>query len=107
MTSLKGFLELTPDGHKRMTATQQATVVNALIAVRDYAIDEGITATERLGLVYADAVISQAFNRYPLDRSCHTCDNFIGTTCGLVDTEVPQVAREEGCISHVTDGAPF
>jgi len=107
VTSLRGFLELTPNGHKRMTATQQATVVNALIAVRDYVIDEGITATERLGLAYAEAVISQAFNRYPLDRSCHTCDNFVGTTCSIADAEVPQAVREDGCASHATDGTPF
>ncbi len=116
MTSWKGFLQSPgPDSTPRMTARQQHALLDALVAVRDHALKEDdppLSAVERMGLAYAEAVIATAFTTYPNDRSCWTCD-FLDSRhhsshyCRHYHQDVPAEYLDRGCDHHQDHGAPF
>ncbi len=109
MISEKGFLMPGKgDNPRRMTAEQQAAVLEALGAVFDHERrSHSLKSAERIGLTYAECLISTALGRYPNDRSCYTCGLFIGATCQHFNSMPPEEFRETGCEHHQADGIPF
>jgi len=114
MMSAKGFLhQSSPTAWPRMTAEQKSEVLRAMNSVLDHAnADLRVGPGEapmldwfELGL--AREVVRMALDRYPVDRSCVTCDFYCGTTCVHWQAEVPAGAVDAGCDQHADSGAPF
>ena len=108
MMSCKGFLSPDPNRRPRMTAKHKAAVLKAVAAGFDHWIDK----TELGGMAEplaksSQAIVEAAFDAYPTDRSCRTCDFLAGTTCQHWNQEVPADAIEAGCDKHKEQGTPF
>lgn len=104
MMSSKGFLTPGPDRRPRMTAKHKAAIGTALNALFDYWVDR----TDMPGMADATrAVLADALETYPTDRSCLTCDFLSGVTCLHWKEVIPAEAIEAGCDEHAEDAAPF
>lgn len=53
-------------------------------------------------------VASDAFDQYPTDSSCFTCDYYFDGVCANNEhAEIPKAFAEEGCDAWKDEGAPF
>lgn len=109
MKSTQGFLQLRPDAPPRITTDQCESLRRGTAAVLAFSLQDAHDPLERRAIALAQAVLEAAFERYPKDRSCHTCDYYLAHTtyCAWWKGDVPVNARENGCDNHQTHGAPF
>lgn len=111
MHSTKGFLQPGPNG-ARLTSDQidgvRSAALQAIARMAREARTELLQSTAALGV----HLIEAALRGYPADRSCHTCDFYVGEGtgahyCRSWQSEIPKTHVEGGCSRHQTHGAPF
>ena len=111
--SSNGWLMPVIAGPPRITARQKQMSLRSFEAVLKHAVDrikcEGEKAFVAQNLKTFKEMFSDAFEEYPNDRSCHSCDYFVAGSghCLQWEQKVPGDALDAGCKRWQDDGMPF